>query len=120
MFNFNLIDGGLGPERGLYRTLTQNDHGFAGDGKEWLKFRLSETKMHSWFINEDYTTTVNVNVRVAPVLEWSCTAELTYTLGIGNLSARAVESFSGTAPTHIPRLGLMMSLPRYDSATWLG
>ncbi|QYS98048.1 Lactase [Trichoderma simmonsii] len=137
-FTFNLVDGNFtwanqkgiilakGPELGLYRALTQNDAGFGGDGKEWLKFRLAETKMHvrgfTWSVNGDGTMTVKATVRVAPpVLEWACNAQLIYTLGIGNVSIRAKGSFSGTVPRHIPRIGLTMSLPKeYNRATWYG
>ncbi|KAL6828182.1 hypothetical protein V8C40DRAFT_274002 [Trichoderma camerunense] len=138
IFTFNLVDGNFtwanqkgiflakGPELGLYRALTQNDVGFGGDGKEWLKFRLAETKMHvrgfTWSVNKDGTMTVKATVRVAPpVLEWACNAQLIYTLGQGNLSIRAKGSFSGTVSRHIPRIGLTMSLPKdYNRATWYG
>nr|DAA35010.1 TPA_inf: intracellular beta-galactosidase BgaD [Fusarium vanettenii 77-13-4] len=139
VFHFDLVRGSLkwandrgavidkGPELGLYRALTQNDIGFGGDGVEWGRFRLSETKMHmrsaSWQLGADKKSLVlHCKVRVAPpVLAWASNATMTYTFGEEGVSIHVQGSFSGTLPTHVPRIGLTMSLPKHvDRATWYG
>ncbi|KAH7176952.1 hypothetical protein EDB81DRAFT_634860 [Dactylonectria macrodidyma] len=137
-FTFDMVRGNLqwtnegctivskGPELGLHRALTQNDVGFGGDGNEWTKFRVSDTKMHvrgvTWKVEDNNTVAVESTVRVAPpVLEWACDAKMTYTITTDSVSIHTKGSFSGNYPRYIPRLGLTLSLPKhFDNANWFG
>ncbi|KAL6410930.1 Beta-galactosidase-like protein [Ilyonectria robusta] len=136
-FSFDMIRGNLqwaseagkimskGPQLGLHRALTQNDVGFGGDGPQWTKFRLSDTKMHvravSWKV-VNKAVVVEATVRVAPpALEWACDAKMTYSITANNVSIHTKGDFSGNYPKYIPRLGLTLSLPKHNyTATWFG
>lgn len=115
-----------GPRLCLYRALTQNDVGFGGDGDEWRKFRVDEAKPHvravSWRIGDGGAVVLEVAVRVAPpVLDWACSATMTYNITPTSISIHTIGDFSGAFPRYIPRIGLTMNLPKsFNQATWFG
>ncbi|KAF7522481.1 hypothetical protein PCG10_007396 [Penicillium crustosum] len=117
-----------GPVLGLYRALTQNDLGSRGNGTEWKKLFVKDTKMYvkkaSWRndLQEKGIVHVNLSVRVAPpILEWACDASLSYKITANSLVIHTRGSFSGTHPKFIPRIGLTMTLPKdYRRASWFG
>lgn len=115
-----------GPELGLFRAFTQNDHGFGGDGTEWEKFRISSSRMAavsaSWDACQDGTVSVTIKVRVAPpVLEWACNGTLAYTFSPEGISIKATGTFTGNCPKYLPRIGYTLSLPKhFDRAHWFG
>lgn len=115
-----------GPELGLYRSLTQNDVGFGGDGQHWAEFRLSSARMAvrevKWKFNDDGVFTIISSIRVAPpALEWACNAVMTYSITPDVVQIETKGDFSANYPKFIPRIGLTMSLPNdLIQVEWFG
>lgn len=114
----------------FWRAPTDNDR--PDDWPYWQHFGVDAltSQLRSWEVREETEGVVVVEAHTyvaPPILGWGYDVHTTYTMttstptGAPTLAVRTRVRPRGPAPTHIPRLGLDLRLPRaLGAARWLG
>lgn len=114
------------PELNIFRAQTDND--IPSDGEDWnaaeLQHALISTRKVTWTQPSPTTFTITATQRLAPpILSWSIEAELTYTFHSTGALRIAVKGTprGDNLPRTIPRIGLLLSLPKqWQNISWFG
>ncbi|HEY0009124.1 MAG TPA: glycoside hydrolase family 2 TIM barrel-domain containing protein, partial [Tepidisphaeraceae bacterium] len=117
-----------GPRLSFWRATTDNDRGGAGMAKKWQENRLHllrhRTDAVTFESAKNGSAIVTLKTRIAPPVQhlmgFNCT--LIYTFDpLGRLTIDVSGSPQGDLPAELPRIGLMMGLPKaYDQVQWFG
>ncbi|KAL8302828.1 hypothetical protein RB597_002955 [Gaeumannomyces tritici] len=109
---------------GFWRPPTDNDYPISLP--YWKRFGVDvlTSQLRAFSVTESGDSTV-VEARTyisPPIVAWGWEATSTYTVSaVGNLSVDVKLAPTGTAPTHVPRVGLNLYAPRsLDNVRWHG